>query len=111
MLANCLICPTRCPKLELADAVAGLNMGSKLKRLSRIIGHGILRRFRAHEMFLPDLTEDDLKIIAAVKGYTITSPERIYGLINAVRDVAQNQIPGHIVECGGWKGGSIMAVA
>jgi hypothetical protein len=62
-------------------------------------------------MFLPDLTEDDLKIIASVKGFTITSVERIYGLINAVRYVTQNQIPGDIVECGVWKGGSVMAAA
>ena len=86
-------------------------MGAKLKQFSRIIGHGILRRIRAHEMFLPDLAEEDLKIISEVKGFTMTSPERIYGLVNAVRYVVNNQISGDVVDCGVWKGGSIMAAA
>lgn len=41
----------------------------------------------------------------------MTSPERIYSLIEAVKYVETNQIPGAIVECGVWKGGSMMAVA
>jgi hypothetical protein len=41
----------------------------------------------------------------------MTSPERLYGLIEAVRYVLAANIPGDIVECGVWKGGSIMAAA
>ncbi len=86
-------------------------MSSKLNWLFRILGHGVLRRLRRYEMFLPDLTPDDLAIIRAVKGRTMTSPERIYGVINAVRYIAANKLPGALVECGVWKGGSIMAMA
>lgn len=86
-------------------------MKAKSKQIFRILGHGILRRIRAHELFLPDLEDADLKIMARVKKYTITSPERVYGLINAVRYLVSNQIPGDVVECGVWKGGSIMAAA
>ena len=46
-----------------------------------------------------------------VKSYTLTGPERVYALAQAVRYVAENKIPGAIVECGVWKGGSMMAVA
>lgn len=41
----------------------------------------------------------------------MTSPERIYGLIQAVRYIVAADIPGAIVECGVWRGGSMMAVA
>jgi O-methyltransferase len=51
------------------------------------------------------------EIIAAVQPFTMTSAERIYGLCLAVDHVARHGIPGAIVECGVWKGGSAMAAA
>jgi len=44
-----------------------------------------------------------------VKQYTMTSPERIASLINAVNYLVKNDIQGDIVECGVWRGGSTMA--
>ncbi len=46
-----------------------------------------------------------------VKDFTMTSPERLYGLIEAVKYISMNNIKGDIVECGVWRGGSMMAVA
>lgn len=43
--------------------------------------------------------------------YTMTSPERVYGLIEAIRYVNKFKIEGSIVECGVWKGGSMLATA
>ncbi|WP_196991548.1 TylF/MycF/NovP-related O-methyltransferase [Panacibacter microcysteis] len=61
---------------------------------------------------LPDDFEDLHKsIYSHVKSNTMTSPERIYSLIEAVKYVENNGIAGEIVECGVWKGGSMMAVA
>lgn len=51
------------------------------------------------------------EIIAKVRPYTITSPERLYSLIESVRYVLKNSIPGALLECGVYKGGSMMAVA
>ena len=59
----------------------------------------------------PDTTESQRKIIEAVTPFTMTSPERILALCDAVEYVCQNKIPGDIVECGVWKGGSMAAVA
>jgi hypothetical protein len=50
-------------------------------------------------------------IIARVKPFTLTSCERIGSLIDAVRHVTHSRIPGAIVECGVWRGGSMMAAA
>ncbi len=38
----------------------------------------------------------------------MTSRERMYGMFQAARHVAQAGIPGDIVECGVWRGGSSM---
>jgi hypothetical protein len=51
------------------------------------------------------------EITADVQPFTMTSVERIYGLCLAVDYVSRRRIPGAIVECGVWKGGSAMAAA
>lgn len=49
--------------------------------------------------------------IRQVKPRTMTSREKLFGLILATRYVAQHRIPGDVVECGVWRGGSMQAVA
>ncbi len=56
-----------------------------------------------------DYTPDELVIMAKVRPFTATSNERISGLINAVKYLSRNRIEGDFVECGVWRGGSIMA--
>lgn len=50
-------------------------------------------------------------IIRAVRPFTMTSNDKLHALITATRYVAQHKIPGDIVECGVWRGGSMHAVA
>jgi len=57
------------------------------------------------------LAEIDYEIISSTLPYTMTSAARMYALMEAVRYVFNNNISGSIVECGVWKGGSMMAVA
>lgn len=59
----------------------------------------------------PDALPWQLRIIDAVEPFTMTSPERIFALINAVVYVCENDLPGDFVECGVWKGGSSAAIA
>jgi len=58
-----------------------------------------------------DFDADTIAICERVLPFTMTSKERIAGLCQAVRYVTRHAIPGAIVECGVWKGGSMMAVA
>lgn len=58
-----------------------------------------------------DFGEEMQDIWRSVRDYTMTSPERVYALCNAVRYVVDNAIPGSFVECGVWRGGSSMAAA
>lgn len=61
--------------------------------------------------FAADLDLESAMIFDKVQSYTMTSMERIFALINATRYIVQNKIPGDFVECGVWKGGSMMAAA
>jgi O-methyltransferase len=57
-----------------------------------------------------DFEELHTGIYNKVSEYTMTSPERIYSLIEAISYIEKNKISGDIVECGVWKGGSMIAV-
>jgi O-methyltransferase len=52
---------------------------------------------------------DELAIMEKTKGLTATGPGRIVGLVDAVKYITANRIEGAIVECGVWRGGSVMA--
>jgi O-methyltransferase len=58
-----------------------------------------------------DYDEAAKETITVVRPRTMTSSEKLFGLISAVRHVVKHDIPGDIVECGVWRGGSMQAVA
>ncbi|WP_405591668.1 TylF/MycF/NovP-related O-methyltransferase [Streptomyces sp. NBC_01190] len=58
-----------------------------------------------------DYDDEARRIITEVRPYTMTSPERLNAFILAVRYVNRHRIPGAIVECGVWRGGSMQAAA
>jgi hypothetical protein len=59
----------------------------------------------------PDYDDAAKATIRAVRPRTMTAPEKLNALILAVRYVVRYRIPGDIVECGVWRGGSMQAVA
>jgi len=61
--------------------------------------------------FPDDYDEDAREVIRAVKPWTMTSREKVYGLVLATRYITRHHIPGDIVECGVWRGGSMQAAA
>jgi len=58
-----------------------------------------------------DFDDGHVEIIKRVKPFTMTSNERLFGLIESVRYIVKADIAGDFVECGVYKGGSIMAIA
>lgn len=58
-----------------------------------------------------DIPEEDKLAAASVEGFTMTSLERRYHLLQSVRYVIRHRIAGAMVECGVWRGGSMMLVA
>jgi O-methyltransferase len=51
------------------------------------------------------------EIIRVVRGYTMSGVDELSVLISAARYVARHNIPGDIVECGVWRGGTMQAIA
>lgn len=78
-----------------------------LRNLARWLGVDIV----PYPPVLKGVDESTAQTIDAVRRYTMTSDQRVAALCDAVRYVVTNRIPGDIVECGVWKGGSMMAVA
>jgi hypothetical protein len=59
----------------------------------------------------PELNAFDRETLTLVRPYTMTSPQRVQALILATRYVARRRIAGAFVECGVWRGGSMLAAA
>lgn len=70
-----------------------------------------LERVRSPESVPADFPPEVVETIEAVRPFTMTSAERISSLVQGVEYVVRNRIPGDMVECGVWRGGSMMAVA
>lgn len=61
--------------------------------------------------FPPDYDQVSRDLFESVKHLTLTTHERVNALRLAVEHVVAAGIPGAIVECGVWRGGSMLAVA
>ena len=60
---------------------------------------------------LADLEPEFWPLYEACRAQTMTSVERLYALYKAVEYVVRHAIPGDFVECGVWRGGSMMMLA
>jgi len=71
------------------------------------------RRAPAPDTFAipPDCDPQTAAICERVKPYTLTPPPRVMALCEAIRYLERAGIDGPIVECGVWRGGSMMAAA
>jgi len=58
-----------------------------------------------------DYDQETREIWDLVRGRTMTNHVKIQFLVEAVRYVERHQVPGAVVECGVWRGGSMLAVA
>ena len=65
------------------------------------------------EAVTPDIDKDPvfMDLYQQVMPYTMTSKEAVFALYTSVNYVLDQNIPGDIVECGVWRGGSSLLVA
>jgi O-methyltransferase len=87
-----------------------LNPRQALRRLRAPVETGDAQP-QAEARFPVDFDDTDIELCRRVAPYTMTTPPRIYALVRAVEYVCARNIPGALVECGVWRGGSMMAVA
>lgn len=59
----------------------------------------------------PDFDLVARELFRKVEPFTMSSPERVFALRQGIQYLVRHGIPGDIVECGVWKGGSMMAAA
>jgi hypothetical protein len=57
---------------------------------------------------LDDMDPEFLPIYEACRRFTMTSAQRMFAVYKAIAYIEQAGIPGDIVECGVWRGGSMM---
>lgn len=86
-------------------------IGRMAKRMVRSAGYDIVPYTAASSELTCDFSPWQDAIIKAVAPYTMTSRERLHALLEAVRYISGSDISGSIVECGVWRGGSMMAAA
>jgi hypothetical protein len=60
---------------------------------------------------MSNLEPEFLALYEQCRQYTMTSWERLYALYRSVQYTVENRIPGDLVECGVWRGGSMKLVA
>jgi O-methyltransferase len=56
------------------------------------------------------LSDDEKHVIAEVRMLTMVSTERLLANMDAVAYAVERGVPGAIVECGVWRGGSVLAM-
>lgn len=79
--------------------------------VAKKFGLQISRVSSTMERFPVEATEGDKSAVRSLRDFTMTSSERLWSLINAVRYVQNENLPGDFAECGVWRGGSVMAMA
>ncbi len=84
-----------------------MSIKMKLQNFLRGMGYQV----RKVESFEPAMEENFKKIAGQCRGYHLQSIERLYGLYLAVCYVTTAGIEGDIVECGVFKGASLMLAA
>lgn len=84
-------------------------MENLLRKTAELFG---IRKPSGKKESLPkDFPDHIRETYRAVAPFTMTSPERVHALVTAVEYIVRSEIPGDMVECGVWRGGSMMAVA
>ncbi len=81
-----------------------------IQKLINFFGYKIIKIEDSKDFIINNDNEFN-EIYEKCKDYTMTSKERMYALYKAVKYIVNAKISGDFVECGVWKGGSVMLIA
>jgi O-methyltransferase len=82
-----------------------------IDRTARRLGLNVSRLSSQGSRLPVEAGDADSALISSLRPFTMTSSERLWSLISAVRYLVTEGIEGDLVECGVWRGGSVMAMA
>lgn len=60
---------------------------------------------------MKDMDPEFIPIFEGCRRFSMTSAERMYAIFQAIQFIVRADIPGDLVECGVWRGGSMMVAA
>lgn len=87
-------------------------VGERLKpKAAPAIDYQAMMAEQAKNLNLVDLDKAFFPIAEQVRPFTMTSFERMFALYKSVEYIVKAGIPGDMLECGVWRGGSMMLVA
>src|SRR5262249_53764178 len=97
---------------KLADDKSGIMKQIKRMFLARFnrLGYKIERIKPASETYV-EMEQEFFDIYYKYRPFAGSGIERAYSLYKAIRYVVEHEVPGSIVECGVWMGGSIVLAA
>ena len=75
------------------------------------IDYQLLMRHQEEEAAFRDLNPKFMQLYDRVKGFSMTSIERLYAMFQATEYLWKTNVIGDLVECGVWRGGSMMMAA
>jgi hypothetical protein len=88
-------------------------LARRINSMVRVTGYSVVSNQTQQHIQRTDI-DSDLDFMSAYERYracTMTSIERMYALFKATDYVSEHGVPGDIVECGVWRGGSSALVA
>lgn len=104
--------------LQKVFSVGNTHLGNKKYKIMRFLGTKIILSEKDINIQNEDTTSlekiygnEFIEIFNEVKPYTMISIEAAYANYKIINYIEDNNIPGDIVECGVWKGGSSMLMA
>ena len=111
---------TEAPRAEIGFAPALFRgvFRHRLRKLAFRMGYNFSLRkipqYDRHRRMLNvphDMEPEFTALYERARAYTLTSVECMYTLYKTVKFISRNDIPGDMVECGIWRGGSSMMIA
>jgi O-methyltransferase len=91
-----------------------LDAGARRLRLAPpapAVTSAAVRPTRCEPHVLSTASDAHRRIVARCRPHTMVSAERLLAVIDATEHVVRQQVPGALVECGVWRGGSVLAMA
>ena len=97
------------PYMNIVKTMILRTLQKMVERINRKLFTGYSPLFSPKMM--ENLSQQDQEILAKVKPFTMTGSERVVALSRSVQYLVKEEIPGSFLECGVWKGGSMLAAA
>lgn len=85
-----------------------------IQKLCNVFGYSISKHLKKAgsttdiTTIIPEISESEKEMITTSLQYSMTNPERMWAIVQAMKYLVGKKIEGDVVECGVWKGGNIL---